>query len=117
MLVPSPAAPTRCRAASGEALVWAPADRPLNLKLLYGSSYKAPSAEQLYTQPIRDFDIRGNDQLRAQTAQTGEVAGAYRFTDHGELMVNLDLADKLSVVFAPSLLKNAAVILENISGQ
>lgn len=35
----------------------------------------------------------------------------------GELMVNLDMADKLSVVFAPSLLKNAAVILEDISGQ
>jgi ABC-type uncharacterized transport system substrate-binding protein len=35
----------------------------------------------------------------------------------GELMVNLDMADKLNVVFAPSLLKNAAVILENILGQ
>jgi ABC-type uncharacterized transport system substrate-binding protein len=35
----------------------------------------------------------------------------------GELMVNLDMADKLAIVFAPSLLKNAAVILENITGQ
>jgi ABC-type uncharacterized transport system substrate-binding protein len=30
----------------------------------------------------------------------------------GQLIVNLDLADKLGVVFAPSLLKNAVVLGE-----
>lgn len=35
----------------------------------------------------------------------------------GDLILNLDLADKLNVVFAPSLLKNASLILENVASQ
>ncbi len=75
---------------SGRAgLVYAPPDRALSLKLLYGSSFKAPSAEQLYTQPIRPMDIQGNPELRPQTAHTTELAGAYALGDFGELALNL----------------------------
>ncbi len=70
-------------------LVYAPEDRPWHLKLLFGSSFKAPSAEQLYTIPMKAFDIRGNEELIAQTARTGELAGGYRLGDVGEVSANL----------------------------
>jgi outer membrane receptor protein involved in Fe transport len=71
--------------------VFAPPDGSFNLKLLYGASFKAPSAEQLYTEPIQPFDVRGNDQLGVQKARTGELAGGYRFGDRGELTASLFL--------------------------
>ena len=70
-------------------LVYAPDDRPWHLKLLFGSAFKAPSAEQLYTVPMKAFDIRGNESLLAQTARTGELAGGYRIGDWGEFSANL----------------------------
>ncbi len=75
------------------ALVYAPQGEPYTLKLLYGSSFKAPSAEQLYTQPMTVLDIRGNAQLASQRAHTLELAGAYDFGELGELTVNLFATD------------------------
>jgi iron complex outermembrane receptor protein len=69
--------------------VYAPEDGSYSLKLLYGSSYKAPSAEQLYTQPMQPFDIRGNEKLGVQTAHTVELAGSYRIGKGGEISADL----------------------------
>ncbi|MHB8878494.1 MAG: TonB-dependent receptor plug domain-containing protein [Myxococcaceae bacterium] len=72
------------------ALVYAPPGRPLGVKLLYGSSFKAPSAVQLYSHPMAVLDIRGNPSLKAQTAQTVELAALYGLPGgRGELSVNL----------------------------
>ena len=69
-------------------LVYAPAARPLSVKILYGSSFKAPSAVQLYTQPINVRDLQGNPALRPQTAQTFELAGGWGLGERGELSLN-----------------------------
>jgi iron complex outermembrane receptor protein len=61
----------------------------LSLKLLYGSSFKAPSAEQLYTQPVAFGGILGNPKLDAQTAHNIELAAGLRLPDGwGEVEVN-----------------------------
>ncbi len=70
------------------AAVFAPDDEAYHVKLMYGSSFKAPTAEQLYTEPIKQFDITGNRQLDAQTASNVELAGGYAFSDLGEVEVN-----------------------------
>jgi iron complex outermembrane receptor protein len=69
-------------------VVYAPAAGNLSVKVLYGSSFKAPSAEQLYTQPMKLLDIRGNADLRAQTAHTFEVSFTRALSSYGELSVN-----------------------------
>lgn len=45
----------------------------LSYKLLYGTSYKAPSALQLYAQPLYPGEVLGNPQLRPETSRSGEV--------------------------------------------
>jgi outer membrane receptor for ferrienterochelin and colicins len=75
-------------------IVYAPPTSKLSLKLLYGSSFKAPSAEQLYTQPMKILDIQGNAQLAPQTAHTYEVYAGFRFPgDRGEASINGFLTD------------------------
>lgn len=62
----------------------------LSLKLLYGSSFKAPSAEQLYTQPVRRNDIQGNRLLGAQRAHTIELSGGLQLPNsRGEISLNI----------------------------
>lgn len=79
---------------SGRAgVVYAPPDRPLSLKLLYGSSFKAPSAVQLYTRPMKLLDVQGNPNLKAQTAHTGELVAGYGLGRLGEISVNLFVMD------------------------
>lgn len=84
------------------AVVHAPVGAALSWKLLYGSSFKAPSAVQLYTQPMRPFDIQGNPQLRPQTAHTVEVALSYRLpAQRGGLDGNvflMNVADRVEFV-------------------
>lgn len=63
------------------ALVYSPPDKPISAKLLYGSSYKAPAASQLFAQPMAMGDIRGNPQLKPQYAHTVELAGAYELPE------------------------------------
>jgi iron complex outermembrane receptor protein len=80
--------------------VYAPESRKnMSLKLLYGSSFKAPSAEQLFTQPMRFLDIEGNSSLQAQTAHTVELAGGYGFAGgQGEITLNVFGTDILNRV-------------------
>jgi iron complex outermembrane receptor protein len=86
------------------AFVWAPERGPVSLKLLYGASWKSPSAEQLYTQPITVFDVQGNPNLTAQTAHTFELAGDYKLPkERGQITVNLFATDVLGrVEFLPT---------------
>ncbi|MFY0565629.1 TonB-dependent receptor plug domain-containing protein [Archangium lansingense] len=70
-------------------VVYAPPEKALSVKLLYGSSFKAPSAVQLYTQPMTILDIQGNPNLEAQTAHTVELAGTHGLAELGELSLNL----------------------------
>src|SRR5262249_44833136 len=84
--------------------VYAPIAHPLSVKLLYGSSFKAPSAEQLYTQPITIGGLQGNPGLQAQTAHTIELAGGYKLPrERGELSLNIFATDVLGrVEFLPA---------------
>ena len=79
---------------SGRAgLVWAPEQSRFSGKLLYGSSFKAPSAEQLFTRPMAVLDIQGSPDLKAQTAHTGELALAMKLPGGlGEVNGNLFLS-------------------------
>lgn len=80
---------------SGRAgLVFAPPDWPLSIKALFGSSFKAPSAVQLYTQPMGVRDVLGNPSLQAQTARTFELAGLYGLPKGlGEIPLDLFFLD------------------------
>jgi outer membrane receptor protein involved in Fe transport len=63
--------------------------KAVSIKLLYGSSFKAPSAEQLYARPIAFGGVLGNPNLKAQTAQSVELAlGLMWPNDLGDLQVN-----------------------------
>jgi len=86
------------------AFVWAPPHGPVSLKLLYGASFKPPSAEQLFTRPIAVFDVQGNPDLQSQTAHTFELAGDYRLPKgRGQISLNLFATDVLSrVEFLPT---------------
>jgi iron complex outermembrane receptor protein len=68
--------------------VWAPEESVFHGKLLYGSSFKAPTAEQLYTAPLKDFDVRGNEDLGPQNAQTGEVVAGFDLGQWGSVILN-----------------------------
>ncbi len=72
------------------AVVWAPPDGAFSAKLLGGTSYKAPSAEQLFTQPMTVLDIRGSPTLAPQHAYTGEASGSWRLPSAlGEVTANV----------------------------
>jgi outer membrane receptor for ferrienterochelin and colicins len=61
----------------------------LSVKLLYGSSFKAPSAAQLYARPVAFGGVLGNPTLSAQTAQSTELAVGLRLPDGwGDVQVN-----------------------------
>jgi len=60
----------------------------LNLKLLYGSSYKAPTAMQLYAQPLFDGEVEGNADLRPESAATWEAQLAWLIDDEVNFSVN-----------------------------
>jgi outer membrane receptor protein involved in Fe transport len=76
----------------------------LSLKLLYGSSFKAPSAEQLYAQPIGFGGIQGNPLLQAQRAHTIELAAGYQLPgQRGTISANVFASDVIGrVEFLPS---------------
>src|SRR5207248_2673644 len=79
------------------------ARRAYSFKLLYGSSFKAPSAEQLYAQPIGFGGIQGNPGLQAQTAHTLEAASSYQLPrEKGRISVNVFATDVIGrVEFLP----------------
>lgn len=66
-------------------LVVAPDEAMWSLKLLYGSSFKAPSVQQLFGYPLLDYDIRGNPDLEAQRAHTAEIGGTLDLGPGGAL--------------------------------
>ncbi len=72
------------------AIVWAPVGGRWNAKLLYGSSFKAPSAEQLFAAANEPGAIEGNRSLQAQRAHTVELAGGVDLPDQwGEVLANV----------------------------
>jgi outer membrane receptor for ferrienterochelin and colicins len=79
-------------------VVFAPGD--WSFKLLYGSSFKAPSATQLYGQTAGVYtDLVGNKDLKAQRAHTVELAGGYSLPKkRGEILVNTYLSSVLGRV-------------------
>ncbi len=54
-------------------VVFLPSEK-LAIKALYGGSFKAPSPVQLFTTPLGPRDILGNEDLKAQSANTFEGA-------------------------------------------
>jgi iron complex outermembrane receptor protein len=70
------------------AIVLAPENAHYHLKAMFGSSFKAPSAAQLYATPVREFDVQGNPSLSQQRARTYELAGGYEIADIGYIAVN-----------------------------
>lgn len=53
----------------------------INTKLIYGTSYKAPGAIQLYGQSIFSGDVVGNPNLEPETANTLEAQVNWMFND------------------------------------
>jgi iron complex outermembrane receptor protein len=49
------------------------------LKLLFGTSFKAPSAVQLFSRPIAPGDVSGNPELKPERARTLESQIGYRW--------------------------------------
>lgn len=106
---------------SGRAgVVFAPPDRPLSLKALFGSSFKAPSAVQLYTQPMGVRDVLGNPSLQAQTARTFELAGLYGLPKGlGEISLDLfflDLSGRVEFLQQGLYLQAQNVLDERVLG-
>ncbi|MBM3271023.1 MAG: TonB-dependent receptor [Candidatus Sericytochromatia bacterium] len=60
----------------------------LTSKLLFGTSFKAPSPLQLYSAPIQIGDLEGNPQLRPETAQTVETELLWEASEHLVLSVD-----------------------------
>lgn len=91
-------------------------DDLLSAKLLYGSSFKAPSAEQLYAQPTGFGGILGNAQLRAQTAYNFELEGGLRLPGgFGEIQANMFVTNALGrVEFLP---RGDFVVAANIENE
>jgi iron complex outermembrane receptor protein len=58
-------------------IVWMP-HPVVALKLLYGGSFKAPSAVQLFTVPLTQGDVKGNPDLRPQRAHVFETSVVLR---------------------------------------
>lgn len=66
----------------------------LTLKALYGSSFKPPTAEQLFTSAATAGDILGNPNVKSQFAHNFELALVARLPDEwGEASINVFLAD------------------------
>lgn len=80
------------------AVVLAPTEEQWFAKLLYGTSFKTPSAEQLYTQSMGPFDILGNEDLEAQFARTVELAAGYGSDHYGEVQANVFFTQVLGLV-------------------
>ncbi len=75
--------------------------RGLRAKLLYGSSFKAPAALQLYAQPLYARGTVGNPDPRPETARTLEGGLRWRAGERLEISVNAfrnRVADKVELV-------------------
>ncbi len=61
----------------------------LSTKIMYGTSFNAPSSVQLYTNPIFPGDIIGNSELKPERAKTLEWAIMGKLTDNINFNTNL----------------------------
>lgn len=61
----------------------------LSAKLLYGTSFKAPNATQLYGNPVYTGDALGNQTLEPETATTGE--GQLLWQARSDLLLTLSV--------------------------
>lgn len=61
----------------------------LSYKLLHGTSYKAPSAAQLYARPLYSGDVLGNLALRPETSASSEASVAWQATPALSLSANV----------------------------
>jgi iron complex outermembrane receptor protein len=59
-----------------------PFTKSFSTKLMYGTSFNAPSSAQLYTNAMFSGDIIGNPELKPEKAKTLEWALIGRLTDH-----------------------------------
>lgn len=57
-------------------------------KFLYGTSFKAPAAIQLYAQPLFGGDVLGNPELRPESARTLEAEVGWGLGDRFALSLN-----------------------------
>jgi outer membrane receptor protein involved in Fe transport len=87
-----------------------------SVKALYGSSFKAPSPEQLYARPIAFGGVLGNPGLKAQTAQSAELAVGLRLPrELGDVQVNGFVTDLQGrVEFLPT---GSYIIANNIQDE
>lgn len=70
-------------------------------KLLFGTSFKAPAAQQLYAQPLFSGETVGNPDLRPEKARTLEAEFRWQATPRLELTANLfrnRVTDKVELV-------------------
>ncbi|MCV2354424.1 TonB-dependent receptor [Paucibacter sp. B2R-40] len=74
--------------------------RELNAKLIWSTSYKAPSVFDLLAQPLYGGDVIGNLKLRAETASNTELQVNWRPSPRLQLTANvyqLEVKDKIEL--------------------
>ncbi|MDC8772836.1 TonB-dependent receptor plug domain-containing protein [Roseateles albus] len=74
--------------------------RELNAKLIWSTSYKAPSVFDLLAQPLYSGDVIGNQKLRAETAANTELQINWRPSPKLQLTANvyqLEVKDKIEL--------------------
>lgn len=86
----------------------------LHYKLLHGTSYKAPSAAQLYAQPLYPGEVLGNLALRPETSASTEASLNWQATPALSLSAN---AYKLTVRDKTELLPLGANLQPQNSGR
>ena len=60
----------------------------ISVKALYGTSYKAPAAFQLFSQPLYAGEVIGNPDLAAEEATTLEFELNWKINDHMGVTIN-----------------------------
>jgi outer membrane receptor for ferrienterochelin and colicin len=73
----------------------------LSYKLLYGSSYKAPSTLQLYAQPLYAGDLLGNPRLKPETSTSAEAGLDWQLSSQLACSANvylLTVRDKIELL-------------------
>jgi outer membrane receptor for ferrienterochelin and colicins len=86
-------------------------------KLLYGTSFKAPAAVQLYSGLMFPGSVTGNPNLTPETAKTLEFAIGGELTDNLNLSVNgfySNVFDKVELIKDPTG-KTSNVVADNVS--
>ncbi|WP_196138102.1 TonB-dependent siderophore receptor [Aliikangiella sp. G2MR2-5] len=70
-------------------------------KLLYGTSYKAPAAMQLYAQPLYPGEVIGNSELKAEEGKTVETELTWRVSQQQVLILDIwanEITDKVELL-------------------